>query len=353
MKFEMPIGITFSTIYPTLRILRMFYKYRNPVANLASKFKNPVLRELFLMVFDWGPMCAAFPLWTLALMAQGNGGYPIGGSLAFIGSIEKRFRDLGGEIHFNSRITRILTENDTATGIELEDGSTIKADVIISAADGYNTIYKLLDGKYTGKKITHAYQSLKLFPPLVFVSLGIDANFSQEPHSITFSLKTPFRIGPDEIKLLFIKNYSFDPTLAPERKCVLTLMIPTDYEYWEGLKDNRERYLAEKTRIGKEVINGLSQVYPGIMDKIEVMDIATPLTFVRYTGNYKGSYEGWMLDKKALIQQIPMTLPGLNSFYMAGQWISPGGGLPSGLITGRNAIRKICKSEKKKFVSFV
>jgi hypothetical protein len=30
---------------------------------------------------------------------------------------------------------------------------------------------------------------------------------------------------------------------------------------------------------------------------------------------------------------------------------SPGGGLPSGLITGRHVIRKICKSEKKKFVT--
>jgi len=351
MKYEMPVEFSFSKTYPTLRILLMFYKYRNPIADLASKFKNPVLRNLFQMVFDWGPMCSAFPLWSLALMAQGNAGYPIGGSLPLIESIEQKYRDLGGRIHFHSKITRIITENDTATGIELEDGSIIKSDFIISAADGYSTIFNWLDGNYTGKKITRAYQSLKLFPPLVYISLGVDGNYSQEPHSITFPLKTPIRIGPDEIKHLFVKNYSFDPTLAPAGKSVLTLMIHTKYEYWEGLKDNKELYLSEKDRIGEEVVKGLSQLYPGIRDKIEAMDVATPLTFVRYTGNYKGSYEGWMLDKKALTIQFPLTLPGLKNFYMAGHWVAPGGGLPSGLITGRNVIRKICKSEKKKFVT--
>jgi phytoene dehydrogenase-like protein len=33
----------------------------------------------------------------------------------------------------------------------------------------------------------------------------------------------------------------------------------------------------------------------------------------------------------------PGTLPGLKNFIMAGQWVSPGGGLPSGLMSGRTA----------------
>ncbi len=351
MKYEMPVDIKISNLYSTIRIIMMFYKFRNPMHDLTSKFKNPVLRDLFEMALGWGPMCAGFSLWALALMAQGNAGYPIGGSLKLIESVEKRYRDLGGKIHFKSRIKRIITDNNTASGIELDDGSIIKSDIIISAADGYSTIFNWLEGKYTGKKITRTYQSLKLFPPLVYVCIGVNGNFTKEPHSIHFQLNTPFRIGPDEIKHLFLKNYSFDPTLAPEGKCVFTLMIDSNYEYWKGLENNNELYLAEKDRIGNEVVKAISQLYPGFRDKIEEMDIATPLTFVHYTGNYKGSYQGWMLDKKALSIQIPMTLPGLKNFYMAGQWVAQGGGLPSGLITGRNVIRKICKSQKKKFVT--
>lgn len=351
MKFEMPVDIGISKVYPLFRILLMFYKYRNPVSDLAAKFTNPVLRNLFQTALDWGPMCSAFPLWTMALMAEGNAGYPIGGSLKFIESVEKRYRDLGGNVHFHAKVKKIITEDNRATGLEMEDGAVVKADIIISAADGYSTIFKWLDGKYTGKKITEVYKTLALFPSLVYVSLGINADYSKEPHSITFPLKEPIRIGKDEIKHLFLNNYSYDPSLAPAGKSVFTLMINTKYEYWEGLKDQKELYLAEKERIGDEVINGLTQLYPGIRERIEVIDVATPLTFIRYTGNYKGSYEGWLMDKKALTLRPPQTLPGLDNFYMAGQWVSPGGGLPAGLITGRIVIQKICKKERKKFMT--
>ena len=43
------------------------------------------------------------------------------------------------------------------------------------------------------------------------------------------------------------------------------------------------------------------------------------------------------------------TLPGLDNFYMAGQWVEPGGGLPAVAMSGRNVIQIICKKEKKKF----
>ena len=80
-----------------------------------------------------------------------------------------------------------------------------------------------------------------------------------------------------------------------------------------------------------------------------MVDIATPLTFERYTGNWKGSYEGWLMSPSNITLQLPQKLPGLDNFYMAGHWISPGGGLPSGLITGRKAIKLICKKEKRSF----
>jgi len=40
---------------------------------------------------------------------------------------------------------------------------------------------------------------------------------------------------------------------------------------------------------------------------------------------------------------LPPVLPGLEGFYMVGQWTSPGGGLPSGLMTARAVSRRICK----------
>ncbi len=47
------------------------------------------------------------------------------------------------------------------------------------------------------------------------------------------------------------------------------------------------------------------------------------------------------------------TLPGLDGFYMAGQWVQPGGGLPSGAMTGRYVIQMVCKRDGKRFVTMV
>jgi phytoene dehydrogenase-like protein len=43
------------------------------------------------------------------------------------------------------------------------------------------------------------------------------------------------------------------------------------------------------------------------------------------------------------------SLPGLKNFYMIGQWVEPGGGLPPAIMSGRNVTQIICKKDKKKF----
>jgi phytoene dehydrogenase-like protein len=80
-------------------------------------------------------------------------------------------------------------------------------------------------------------------------------------------------------------------------------------------------------------------------------DIATPVTFHRYTGNWQGSYEGWLLTPRNITLQMKKNLPGLQNFYMIGQWVQPGGGLPSGLMTGYHVIQILCKLDKKRFTA--
>jgi phytoene dehydrogenase-like protein len=80
-------------------------------------------------------------------------------------------------------------------------------------------------------------------------------------------------------------------------------------------------------------------------------DVATPLTFERYTGNWKGSVIGWDATRKTLFMPMKKTLPGLRNFYMAGQWVQPGGGLPTAAVSGRNVIQLICNQDKKSFTA--
>ena len=97
------------------------------------------------------------------------------------------------------------------------------------------------------------------------------------------------------------------------------------------------------------MVGVLDRRFPGLAGLVEMVDVATPMTFERYTGNWKASFEGWLPTPANLTTEMRKTLPGLEGFYMAGQWVAPGGGLPSGLMTGRQVVQLICHKDKRRF----
>ncbi|HEY4789533.1 MAG TPA: hypothetical protein VIH57_25960, partial [Bacteroidales bacterium] len=98
-----------------------------------------------------------------------------------------------------------------------------------------------------------------------------------------------------------------------------------------------------------DVISELERRFERFGEQVEMIDVATPMTYKRYTGNWQGTYEGWLLTPKTMRTRMSKTLPGLHNFYMAGQWVEPGGGLPTAALSGRNVIQLICKKDRKKF----
>jgi phytoene dehydrogenase-like protein len=147
--------------------------------------------------------------------------------------------------------------------------------------------------------------------------------------------------------------FHFDPTFAPRGKTPITCFLPTrNFEYWTSLQQNdAQRYQAEKHRVAEAVIEILERIVPDVRPAIEVIDVSTPATVIRYTGNWKGSMEGWLLTPGSGFKPLRQTLPGLRRFLMAGQWVMPGGGLPSGLWTARSAIQAACKHDRMRFVA--
>jgi len=83
------------------------------------------------------------------------------------------------------------------------------------------------------------------------------------------------------------------------------------------------------------------------------MDVASPMTFVRYTGNRNGSYEGWQVTPDSFFLELPQTVPGLSGFFMAGQWVVTGGGIPGAVLSGRKAVKLMCAGMGKTFVGYV
>ena len=54
-----------------------------------------------------------------------------------------------------------------------------------------------------------------------------------------------------------------------------------------------------------------------------------------------------------MMRPMRQTLPGLENFYMCGQWVQPGGGLPTSVMSGRRLLQALCKEDRKKFQTTV
>jgi phytoene dehydrogenase-like protein len=329
--------------------------------DFAAQYKNPFLRQAlseglpFLFFFEPDASIMSM-LGALALMHLKSAGYPVGGFLEVVRAIERRYLDLGGEIHYRSPVAKILVEDDQAVGVRLADGAEHRGDIVISAADGRTTIFDMLDGKYINDEIRGYYESLPVYTPILFISLGVARSFEGIPLSVAgdiFPLDEPVTIAGREWKWIGVHRFSFDPSLAPEGKTLVRVMLASDYEYWRGLREqDRARYRAEKGQIADQVIAVLDRRYPGLAAQVEMRDVATPVTFERFTGNWQGSWLGWLSTPQVLGMKMSKTLPGLDNFYMAGQWVL-GGSLPGAATSGRDVTQMVCEKDKKPFVTTV
>jgi phytoene dehydrogenase-like protein len=319
----------------------------------GEKFKDPFLKNAIPQMFAWTSIPTMVGMSLLAMMHNKNAGFPAGGSLEFARAIEKRYLQLGGKIFYRAQVERILVKEDCAVGVRLFDNEEYYADHVVSACDGHATLFSMLDHKYLSKKIRKMYDGKLPIHSQVQVSLGVDHDFSSDPHWITYLLDKPVTIAGADRFVIGVKHYSFDPRLAPEKKSVMTIMLETGYDYWQRLY-GRHVYDVEQSQEAETLVNTLEQYYPGLKGKVEVMDVATPLSYERYTGNWQGSSCGWLLTKDTMmmmINGIPKKLPGLANFYLAGQWVEPGGSVPVVAMSGKNVIMQICHEDNQPFVS--
>jgi phytoene dehydrogenase-like protein len=299
-------------------------------------------------------MTMFFIIITLAWKHNKYAGYPVGGSMKWARLMEQAYLNSGGVINYNSKTIKIITSGNAATGVILENGTAYRSDIIVSAADGYTTIFDMLEGKYVDEQINDYYENYEVMPSYVQVSLGIARKFDNEPQTVAFPLEQTLIVDDDvRHEDIVVRIFNNDRTMAPEGKSLLTVLLTTaNYFYWENLREkNKEKYQAKKDQIANDVINALEKRFGNIKTNIDVVDVSTPSTVIRYTNNWKGSLEGWTLSPKMAWERMKKALPGLSNFYMTGQWVEPGGGLATSLISGRNIAQLICRDDKKRFKS--
>lgn len=322
-------------------------------ADFGESFHSPFLRRAVPLMLSWPECPVMVGQSLLAYLHTRNAGFPAGGSQAFARAIEQRYLGLGGEIQYKSQVQKVLVENGRAVGVRLYDDTEHRADYVVSAADGRGTIFDLLEGQFVDKDIRRTYDGHMPIHAMVQVSFGVRRDLSAEPHWANYLLDEPLTTGGVTIHDIGVKHYCFDPSLAPAGKSSVVIMLKGSYGYWQRIYA-RKLYDTEQSQVADQMIEFLERVYPGFAADIEIKDVATPMSYERFTGNWLGSTCGWLLTKgtmRLMIQGMSKSLPGLGHFYMAGQWVEPGGSVPVAAMSGRNAIQLICHDEGQPFLT--
>lgn len=335
-KSSMPLSALLGML-PALP--RMSFYASQTAKEFSERFKSPLLQLLIQNIA--GPdNNATGAVFTISTLVSGDGGYPEGGSLGMAGRMAKRFESLGGTIHYGKAVSGVSVQNGAACGVII-NGRQISADAVIVTQDTLAAIDALFDPPIREPWAEKMRESTK--PMLsTFISVGVEADLSDVPENLTFITDEPLICGGVPESTIGINNYAGYQGYAPEGCTALTSAIIGDsYDYWKACRENGT-YEAEKQKLAEALIRILEKKYPQTAGKTAVWDVATPLTYERYLGSYKGS---WMsiMGKGTKMVSYPSQPESIRNVYFAGQRLMNPGGLPVAAETGRKAVQYLCR----------
>jgi phytoene dehydrogenase-like protein len=336
----------------SLRALPALLNYgRVTLREFTRKLTDPFCATVFNNLVHFGgpdvPLLTV--LLPLAYADRRAAGIPLHGWLSFAQAIERRFRQLGGELRYDSRVVGLTTADGQVTGVRLATDEVVTAERVLSAADGRFTHGVLLG--QPKREVDALYDSRHLSDQPVQVNLGVARDWTSG--AVTYQLPGRPSVAGRRQSRLTVHSKHYDPDAAPPGKSALTAFLESGYDFWRALAADRPAYEAEKRRCADLVIATVERHRPGFADAIEVVDVSTPLTRERYTGNWMGAMQARRPDAsmvRSLLRGGPRyDHPGLAGFFMAGQWVESWGGITTAAQSGRNAVRALCRKDGARF----
>lgn len=267
----------------------------------------------------------------------------------------------GGKVLLNTRVEAILTKDHAAYGVRA-GGQEYKAKVVVSNANAYDTFHKLLEPDdalrdYIGRmdRYTTSLSTFQIFLGLkndLVKRNGLkDAEIFYYPsYDVERAYRAALEADVANSGLAVMAYDTLYPGYSPRGKNTVTLLALQGFDPWKRFEKDyfagsKKAYNAEKERIANLLIRQADRtILPGLAKSIEVKEIGTPLTNVRYTGNHRGAIYGWdqTLDNSGMRRQ-PHRTP-IKNLYLAGAWTQPGGGYGAVIASGLQCFGEVMKT---------
>ena len=337
-----------KTLYHGLKLRTLGNAY-----NSISKFvKSEVLRQalsfqtLYIGVSPFqGPS-----IYTIIPMIELLYGihYIKGGMYQMALAMEKRFKELGGVIHLNETVEEIILDDNTAKGIK-SNGRVIHSDIVLTNADFPWAVKHLIKedkkrGKYKSKKL----KKMSYSSSVMIMYLGLDKKFPRVVHSLKFAKSFKKNIQdlfanqvPDDPSFYMYSPSQIDPSMAPEGKEVLYVLVPVpNTRYDDPWDETYTKAYADKVLDLMSKLEGLEDV----KEHIEVMHISNPRDWEKeFNLNHGATFGLRTTLSQSLYFRPQATLKPLKNVYFTGSSTHPGPGVPIVLQAAKLAVSDILK----------
>jgi phytoene dehydrogenase-like protein len=274
--------------------------------------------------------------------------YPRGGSQAFADELAQRFEEQGGHILMHALVTRILVQNQTAYGVEVETGrgrerrvEQVYAGYVVSSGDLLRTLEQLVGPEHLEAEYLARVRARRPTYPCFLTHIGLQdmsTEMLRQVHGYHWDAWDTDLVGRNGLRFKVFVPTLYEPALARNGGHIVIIQKVLDIDY-NAIDD----WGAHKTAVERYIMAHLEQMIPGFTDKVVVKASASALTSYRYTLNYQGAMLGWEMSPDQLGTHRLDVVGPVDRLYFVGHWVQPGGGITPVIVSAMKAAHLITR----------
>ena len=340
--------LLFPKMYPTLAR----YGLKSTQEVLDEFFTSPKL-QLALSAY-WcfmGMPPERFPWSILAkctnIYMEDKPFYLRGTSMMMNQAIMESIRRMGGEVRLNLGVKKLLLEGGKAVGVVDDNGTEYRAKKIVSNISPLATYGALLEPEEVPAAAREYLKPYTVGISAITCFIGLDCTPEEIGFTTSFTLnyesfdankdfQDAYKLLPEHDPLVATCYTVDDPAVSPKGTSIITAGTLKYSTEWEKLSP--EQYYETKYEAGRRIVARLEAMYPGFTSHIEEMEIATPLTHMRYLNHPGGAIYGYEQDLLNSVFFFPAESKIPNLEFASG-WVNACGFGPNYLFADKLAKR--------------
>lgn len=256
--------------------------------------------------------------------------YLKGGSQVISQALADVVRENGGVIKYNCAAKEIVVKNNIVSGVIDEDGNEYSCGTVISGISPIDTYFKLMKPENVPANAKEYLSGYTVGISALTCFIGLDCTPEEIGFTDSFNLiyddmdcneafQNSYNLMPDKDPIITTCYTIDDPTVSPAGTSVITAGTLKYGKSWMEL--SADEYYETKYEAANIIVDRLEEKFPGIRSHIEEIEVATPLTHMRYLNHPEGAIYGFEQDLQSSVYFFPRENQ-IKNLTFANGWVN-------------------------------